>query len=115
AEKAQGAEKSHVDDAPLAETAPIATPSLLPIYTVPAPADTTLCPVCAGEIVTPTACQTGFVYCYACIHRWLEGAHPKQEAFMEDKQARWESGAGRCAVTGRRVLGGTEGLRRIIV
>ncbi|KAG7119115.1 Peroxisome assembly protein 12 like [Verticillium longisporum] len=115
AEKPQGAEKSHVDDAPLAETAPIATPSLLPIYTVPAPADTTLCPVCAGEIVTPTACQTGFVYCYACIHRWLEGAHPKQEAFMEDKQARWESGAGRCAVTGRRVLGGTEGLRRIIV
>ncbi|KAF3361319.1 Putative beta-glucosidase L [Verticillium dahliae VDG1] len=66
-------------------------------------------------IVTPTACQTGFVYCYACIHRWLEGAHPKQEAFMEDRQARWESGAGRCAVTGRRVLGGTEGLRRIIV
>ncbi|KAL9943086.1 ubiquitin-protein ligase peroxin 12 [Verticillium nonalfalfae] len=98
-----------------AETAPIATPSLLPIYTVPAPADTTLCPVCAAAIVTPTACQTGFVYCYSCIHRWLEGAHPRQEAFMEDKQARWESGAGRCAVTGRRVLGGTEGLRRIIV
>ncbi|KAG7130286.1 Peroxisome assembly protein 12 like [Verticillium longisporum] len=103
------------DGAPLAETAPIATPSLLPIYTVPAPTDTTLCPVCASEIVTPTACQTGFVYCYSCIHRWLEGAHPRQEAFMEDKQAKWESGAGRCAVTGRRVLGGTEGLRRIIV
>ncbi|KAG7131420.1 Peroxisome assembly protein 12 like [Verticillium longisporum] len=116
AEKPEGAEKRQSSDgAPLAETAPIATPSLLPIYTVPAPTDTTLCPVCASEIVTPTACQTGFVYCYSCIHRWLEGAHPRQEAFMEDKQAKWESGAGRCAVTGRRVLGGTEGLRRIIV
>ncbi|KAM0277690.1 hypothetical protein ACHAQH_005633 [Verticillium albo-atrum] len=113
AEKAEAAEKK--DDTPLAETAPIATPSLLPIYTVPAPTDTTLCPVCASDIVTPTACQTGIVYCYSCIHRWLEGAHPKQEAFMEDKQDKWESGTGRCAVTGRRVLGGTEGLRRIIV
>lgn len=28
---------------------------------------------------------------------------------------RWESGKGRCAVTGRRVLGGTEGLRRVMV
>lgn len=28
---------------------------------------------------------------------------------------RWESGKGRCAVTGRRVLGGTDGLRRIMI
>lgn len=28
---------------------------------------------------------------------------------------KWESGKGRCAVTGRRVLGGTEGLRRVMV
>jgi len=28
---------------------------------------------------------------------------------------RWESGKGRCAVTGRRVLGCTEGLRRVMV
>lgn len=28
---------------------------------------------------------------------------------------RWESGKGRCAVTGRRVLGGTDGLRRVMV
>lgn len=28
---------------------------------------------------------------------------------------RWESGKGRCAITGRRVLGGTEGLRRVMV
>ncbi|ROT40204.1 hypothetical protein SODALDRAFT_348495 [Sodiomyces alkalinus F11] len=98
-----------------AETAPMATSSLLPILTVSAPEDTKLCPICAGDIVTPTACQTGTVYCYSCIHRWLEGTHPKQEAFMMDKEGKWESGMGRCAVTGRRVLGGTEGLRRIMV
>jgi hypothetical protein len=28
---------------------------------------------------------------------------------------RWESGKGRCAVTGRRVLGGTDGLRRLMI
>ncbi len=31
------------------------------------------------------------------------------------REGRWESGRGRCAVTGRRVLGGTEGLRRVMV
>ena len=31
------------------------------------------------------------------------------------RQGRWESGEGRDAVTGRRVLGGTEGLRRVMV
>ena len=37
----------------------------------------------------------------------------------EDKQmsrdGRWESGKGRCAITGRRLLGGTGGLRRVII
>lgn len=108
----EGAEKS---EGPSAETAPIAAQSLLPIHTVPAPDDTSLCPICDGSIETPTACQTGIVYCYSCIHRWLEGSHPRQEAFMTDKEGKWESGVGRCAVTGRRVLGGTEGLRRIMV
>jgi peroxin-12 len=103
------------ENAPSAEDAPIATPSLLPIYTVPSPEDSSLCPICQGDIVTPTACQTGIVYCYTCIHRWIEGMHPKQEAFMEDKAGKWESGQGRCAVTGKRVLGGTEGLRRIMI
>ena len=99
----------------LARTAPIAKPSLLPIYTVAAPSDSGLCPICAEEITTPTACQTGVVYCYICIHKWVSGQHDKQEAFMADKAGRWESGEGRCAVTGRRVLGGTEGLRRLMV
>ncbi len=86
-----------------AAVAPIAIPSLLPILTVPAPASSDLCPICEDAITTATACQTGVVYCYTCIHRWVAGQHPRQEHFMADRTGRWESGAGRCAVTGRRV------------
>jgi len=109
---------------PLAENAPIATPSLLPIFTVRAPEESDLCPICEDDMTTPTACQTGVVYCYTCIHRWVEGTHQKQEDFMagdggngsgSSREGKWESGKGRCAVTGRRLLGGTEGLRRIMV
>ena len=32
-----------------------------------------------------------------------------------NREGRWESGKGRCAITGRRVLGGTDGLRRVMV
>ncbi|KAJ2905488.1 pex2 pex12 amino terminal region [Zalerion maritima] len=105
-------EKEAVVDA---TNAPIAASSMLPIYTVPPPEDSGLCPICEDKMVMATACQTGVVYCYSCIHRWIEGEHPKQEHFMVDKEGRWESGKGRCAVTGRRVLGGTGGLRRIMV
>ncbi|KAM4056998.1 pex2/pex12 domain-containing protein [Hirsutella rhossiliensis] len=98
-----------------AQDAPTATPSMLPIFVVRAPQDASACPICQGEIVTPTACQTGVVFCYSCIHKWLEGSHPRQESFMESRAAQWESGQGRCAVTGKRVLGGTQGLRRIMV
>ncbi|KAI1336293.1 Pex12 amino terminal region-domain-containing protein [Xylariaceae sp. FL0016] len=115
AAKGRDGEEGRDDGVPLAENAPIATPSLLPIFTVPPPEDSDLCPICEDEITTATVCQTGFVYCYTCIHRWLEGAHPRQEEFMADRDGKWESGQGRCAVTGRRVLGGTEGLRRIMV
>lgn len=31
------------------------------------------------------------------------------------RHGRWESGKGRCAVTGKRVLGGTDGLRRVMI
>lgn len=108
-------EKDEGDEKALAERAPIAKPSLLPIYTVRAPRNSELCPICRDDITTPTACQTGVVYCYTCVHRWVSGVHPRQEAFMADKKGKWESGESRCAVTGRRVLGGTEGLRRIMV
>lgn len=103
------------DEKAMAERAPIAKPSLLPIYTIRAPRSSEFCPICRDDITTPTACQTGVVYCYACIHKWVSGIHPRQEGFMSDKQGKWESGESRCAVTGRRVLGGTEGLRRIMV
>ncbi|GAB1318755.1 ubiquitin-protein ligase peroxin 12 [Madurella fahalii] len=97
------------------EDAPIAASSFLPIFTVPAPASSDLCPICENEITTPTACPTGIVYCYTCIHRWLTGTHPRQEQFMAGRAGKWESGEARCAVTGRKVLGGVEGLRRIMV
>lgn len=121
---------------------PISTLTNLPILTVSAPTyaspdtddtDTSqLCPICASNIQTPTAAQTGFVYCYTCIYKWVDGTHPRQEAFMEGSKdgeegegwaeegggsrvGKWESGKGRDAVTGRRVLGGTGGLRRVMV
>lgn len=31
-----------------------------------------------------------------------------------NREGKWESGKGRCAVTGRRILGGTDGLRRVM-
>ncbi|KEQ89291.1 hypothetical protein M438DRAFT_401428 [Aureobasidium pullulans EXF-150] len=113
---------------------PISTLTSLPIFTVPPPPpdSSSLCPICLSAIQTPTAAQTGYVYCYTCIFRWMEGEHPRQVAFMEgspsageeegwveenggSRQGKWEDGRGRCAVTGRRLLGGTGGLRRVMV
>lgn len=31
------------------------------------------------------------------------------------REGKWETGKGRCAVTGRRVLAGTQGLRRVMI
>ena len=118
---------------------PISSSSHLPILTVPAPISATsgLCPICLKSIVTPTATQTGYVFCYTCIFRWVEGTHDRQTNWMEgseseevwgnedvpeegknytktSREGSWESGKGRCAITGRRLLGGTDGLRRII-
>ncbi|KAL2076033.1 hypothetical protein VTL71DRAFT_976 [Oculimacula yallundae] len=114
-EKDAEGEKEKEEEEAEAEKPPIAASSLLPIYTVPAPQDSENCPICKQEITTATACQTGFVFCYTCIHRWLEGNHEKQEVFMKGREGKWEDGKGRCAVTGRRVLGGTEGLRRVMI
>lgn len=124
---------------------PLCNLTLLPIYTVPAPKPGTgsICPICMHLIQTPTSAQTGFVFCYTCIFKWVDGSHDRQRAFMEGRRAtgegwdeddsdvgekndkkagksgqsregEWESGKGRCAVTGSRVLGGTDGLRRIM-
>jgi peroxin-12 len=115
-------------------TPPIAGSTLLPIYTVPGPTTETsrLCPICVSQVVNPTVSPYGYVYCYVCIHRWVEGTHERQVAFMEgssggeegwgeeddggrNREGRWESGKGRDAVTGRKILGGTDVLRRVVV
>ena len=44
-----------------------------------------------------------------------EKEEEKGEKVEVSREGKWESGAGRCAVTGRRVLGGTDGLRRVLV
>lgn len=127
---------------------PISATSYLPIFTVPLPtADSEnagTCPICLSELANPTACQTGYVFCYVCVFHWLNGEHQRQIDFMnkessgaawddedaEDEKAQedtetskgqdgrhgqWESGKGRCPITGRRVLSGTEGLRRVLI
>ncbi|ETN42048.1 uncharacterized protein HMPREF1541_03987 [Cyphellophora europaea CBS 101466] len=119
---------------------PISSTSLLPILTVPPPASSELCPICLHPISNAAACQTGYVFDYKCIFQWIEGNHERQEAFMKgqrsnewddendqqenaekgngngkSREGKWESGKGRCAITGRRVLGGTGGLRRVLV
>ncbi|MCJ1401963.1 ubiquitin-protein ligase peroxin 12 [Xylographa trunciseda] len=131
---------------------PLSSTTHLPILTVAPPTARTssLCPICLHPIQTPTAAQTGFVFCYTCIFKWVDGSHERQLAWMEggggeegwgdesdgeergakhgghaageqrgrgtsSREGRWESGKGRCAVTGRRLLGGTEGLRRVMV
>ena len=135
---------SHI---PAKHSPPICAMTLLPIHTVPAPKPSTssLCPICLHPIQTPTSAQTGFVFCYTCIFKWVDGSHERQVAFMEGsggteagwdevygeedgrrdeakdegknegREGRWESGKGRCAVTGRIVLAGTDGLRRVMV
>lgn len=114
-EKTEKDEKKELEEGEIPKGAPIAAGSLLPIFTVSLPESSEFCPICEEDIVTATACQTGYVYCYTCIHKWVAGDHDKQEEFMKGKEGKWESGVGRCAVTGRRVLGGTEGLRRVMI
>ena len=132
---------------------PISTLSYLPIFTVSLPpvdlgddnedhsSSEGRCALCLGPLNNPTACQTGYVFCYVCVFRWLKGEHQRQIDFMsgegssapweeeeesdsqpktandqpQSREGKWESGKGRCPVTGRRVLGGTDGLRRVLV
>lgn len=116
---------------PLADEAEASDPSVA--------SSTDLCPICSKPIQTATASPYGYVFCYTCIHRWVEGSSDRQDRFMagepdgaiddddtttsdgevqgrpRSREGRWESGKGRCAVTGMRVLGGTGALRRIVV
>lgn len=121
---------------------PVSSTTYLPILTVPPPPTSDLCPICLHPIETAAACQTGYVFDFKCIFQWVEGTHERQEAWMKgedmnewnaeeeeeedstekpsdnkqkSREGEWESGKGRCAVTGRRVLGGTSGIRRVMV
>lgn len=129
---------------------PISATSYLPIFTVSlSPADSEnggICSICLNPLANPTACQTGYVFCYVCVFHWLNGEHQRQLDFMngessgapweevdaeeakegsqeeeenvpeqKDRNGKWESGKGRCPVTGRKVLSGTEGLRRVLI
>ena len=69
---------------------------------VPLPEDSKACPICLEELTNPTALQTGYVFCYPCIFRWVQDG-------QEDPAK------GCCPITGVKLLGGTEGLRRIMV
>lgn len=166
---------THNPDPETKHQPPLSASSRLPILTVPPPSPSTssLCPICMHAFQTPTSAQTGYVFCYKCIFKWVEGSHERQLAFMDgaeegwgddddnddgdddddnvndindqdeegeekgyllgegehegkesrrngssrgkSRYSRWESGKGRCAVTGRRVLGGTDGLRRVMI
>ena len=99
-----------------------------------------VCAICLGPLNNPTVCQTGYVFCYVCVFHWLKGEHQRQTDFMngghssapwgeedeeegddqpktqpQSREGKWESGKGRCPITGRRVLGETDGLRRVLV
>ncbi|KAL9104047.1 MAG: hypothetical protein Q9163_000944 [Psora crenata] len=77
--------QSTLTDSRERSTPPISTITNLPIYTVPVPQSsmTALCPICLHSIQTPTSTQTGYVFCYTCIFRWVDGTHERQVAFME--------------------------------
>ncbi|KAL9125187.1 MAG: hypothetical protein Q9217_005571 [Psora testacea] len=66
-------------------TPPVSSITNLPIHTVPTPQPSTsaLCPICLHPVQTPTSAQTGYVFCYTCIFKWVDGSHERQIAFME--------------------------------
>lgn len=89
------------------------------ILTVPLSPDSSLCSICLWPINTATATQTGYAFCYTCIFKWIEGSHTQQLKALEDHNPAhseaMEDGHGRCPITGKLLLGGTNGLRKIIV
>jgi len=92
----------------------ISASTRLQILTVPKPSDTSLCPICLDSIKTATATSTGYIYCYSCVHPWIEGTHSKQEALLTKKK-KWDIGKGRDPISGLKLLGGSSCLRRIMI
>lgn len=74
--------------------------------------DSGVCAICEREIVNATAVQTGYVFCYPCVFRWVQDGRKRAED-DEGEEDEWRRG--RCPVTGVRLLTGTEGLRRLMV
>lgn len=82
--------------------------------TIKAPSVTGLCPICRTTITNPTVIESGVVFCYPCIYRYLENKDPEKV-----------KGVGRCPVTGQRLLGvrysddkedwEIDGLRRLMI
>lgn len=134
-QKAQQDKEKGVANTGVKREPPISSTSYLPIFTVPPPPSSDLCPICLHPIETAAACQTGYVFDFKCVFQWVEGTHERQEAWMkgekneceadddaeeaektlQSREGKWENGAGRCPMTGRRVLGGTGGIRRVMV
>lgn len=135
-QKAQQEQERGIANTGAKREPPISSTTYLPIFTVPSPPSSDLCPICLHPIETAAACQTGYVFDFKCVFQWIEGTHDRQEAWMkgqknewedddddaedgekpqQSREGKWENGAGRCPVTGRRVLGGTGGVRRVMV
>ncbi len=52
---------------------------------------TDICPICSNQITNPAVIETGHVFCYPCIMRYLMESDPVK--------------GGRCPITGRRLIG----------
>jgi len=55
-----------------------------------------MCRLCGKDIVNPTAVQTGYVFCYVCVYKWVKSSS-------------------KCPITGQALLNGVDGLRRLMV
>jgi peroxin-12 len=73
--------------------------------------NSSLCRICEKQIHNPAVIETGYVFCYKCIHEYL------RDQLKED--------GGKCPITGRKLLGCSwsdskdewtiKGLRRVII
>jgi hypothetical protein len=50
---------------------PPPSPPLRAAAAPPRPASHRLCALCGAERVNPTACPSGFVFCFACVHPYV--------------------------------------------
>jgi peroxin-12 len=77
---------------------------------LPSSSDSGLCSICKRDVTNPAATQTGYVFCYPCVFRWVEHGEVENDNVGAD-----ENRKGRCPITGVRLLGGSEGLRRLMI